>query len=198
MTWWDALKVGGVVIGSLGGGGAIVFALSGFLGRVWADRLKGDIDARLRRLDSRLKHGNFVLQRLAEAEIESITACWRLASKLLPLINSVRPHNSSKDVDALMERAKNLSAGHDKLLDALSEHEPFLPPAITDTINEMTKLARMELTIIQSDEPFEPEWWKDGSENRKEMKALHHQFLGQVKDRLLEIRQTQEAEQEEA
>jgi hypothetical protein len=38
------------------------------LGRM-VDRLKGDIDARLRRLDSALKHHNFLLQRFAEYEL---------------------------------------------------------------------------------------------------------------------------------
>jgi hypothetical protein len=39
MTWDDALKVGLVVIASLGGGAGIVAGFFGFSGRVWADRL---------------------------------------------------------------------------------------------------------------------------------------------------------------
>jgi hypothetical protein len=200
MTAWDVLQVGGIVIASLGGWAVIVLGLAGFIGRIWADRLQGrlqgDIDAKLRRLDSRLTHGNFVLQRLAEAEMEGITACWRLASKLLPLINGVRPPNSSKDVAALMGRANDLSEGHDKLLDELSEHEPFLPAAIRDTLNVMTRIARVELTMVSTDKPFEtPQWWKDGKQNRDEMGAMHGQLLTQVKERLLELRAAQAAEQ---
>lgn len=63
LSWRDALEIGFVVLGSLGGGGAIVLALSGYLGRAWADRfaeeqrldsersltkLRGDVDAGLR------------------------------------------------------------------------------------------------------------------------------------------------------
>jgi hypothetical protein len=35
----DALEVGSVVIASLGGGALLIFAMSNWLGRVWADRL---------------------------------------------------------------------------------------------------------------------------------------------------------------
>lgn len=40
MEWTDVLKVGLVVLGSLGGGGAVVLYLSGWLGNVWATRIQ--------------------------------------------------------------------------------------------------------------------------------------------------------------
>lgn len=39
MTWEDILKIVAGVLASIGGGGAIVFGLSSWLGKVWADRL---------------------------------------------------------------------------------------------------------------------------------------------------------------
>ena len=39
MNWSDALQIGTTVVGSLGGGGLIVFGLSSWLGKVWANRL---------------------------------------------------------------------------------------------------------------------------------------------------------------
>jgi hypothetical protein len=38
MTFAEAWKIAAAIILSLGGGGAIVFALSGYLGKLWADR----------------------------------------------------------------------------------------------------------------------------------------------------------------
>lgn len=38
MNWKDAVTLGTTIVASLGGGGAIVFGLSGYLGRLWADR----------------------------------------------------------------------------------------------------------------------------------------------------------------
>ena len=39
MTFQDAISIGGSIIASLGGGAVIVFALSNWLGKVWAERL---------------------------------------------------------------------------------------------------------------------------------------------------------------
>ena len=38
MTFLDISKIALTIIGSIGGGGAIIFGLSGFLGKLWADR----------------------------------------------------------------------------------------------------------------------------------------------------------------
>ena len=45
MSWQEMLGVGAVVIGSLGGGGVIVLGLSGYLGKLWADRLMESVPA---------------------------------------------------------------------------------------------------------------------------------------------------------
>ena len=39
MSWTDAAQIGATVIASLGGAGALILALSGWLGKVWANRL---------------------------------------------------------------------------------------------------------------------------------------------------------------
>lgn len=39
MMWGDIISVGASVVASLGGGAVLVFALSNWLGKVWADRL---------------------------------------------------------------------------------------------------------------------------------------------------------------
>jgi hypothetical protein len=38
MSIKDAFELGTAIVTSLGGGGLLVFGLSGYLGRVWADR----------------------------------------------------------------------------------------------------------------------------------------------------------------
>jgi hypothetical protein len=38
MTFLDVVKLAGAIMTSLGGAGAILFGLSGFLGKLWADR----------------------------------------------------------------------------------------------------------------------------------------------------------------
>lgn len=71
MIWQEVLAVGASIIASLGGAGIIIFALSGWLGKVWAERVmeteRAAHAARLEELRAELYQKN-------QAEIESIKA----------------------------------------------------------------------------------------------------------------------------
>jgi hypothetical protein len=58
MTFREALEIGSVVVASLGGGAVLIFTMSNWLGRVWADRLmqseRARHDADLEQLRARL------------------------------------------------------------------------------------------------------------------------------------------------
>lgn len=75
MTLQEVLTIGAAVVASLGGGGLIVFCLSSFLGKVWADRLMESERARhnqeLERLRATLSAENekAVAQMRTELEI---------------------------------------------------------------------------------------------------------------------------------
>src|SRR3990170_3393076 len=148
MNWVDAMKIGAVVVASLGGGGGIVLGFSRFIGDKWLQDWKGDIDARLQRLDAALQHRNYLLQRLAEFELEAITECWRAARACLPLINATRPVDSGTDEDNLRVNAANLSEGHNKLIEAIGRHELFLSGPVVETLVAIGRAVRMELSQI--------------------------------------------------
>lgn len=188
MDWVDALQVGAVVIMSLGGGGAIVLGLSHFLGDKWLQDWKGDIDAKLQRLDAALRHRNYVLQRFAEFELEAITECWRAARACLPWINATRPSDSGTEEKVLQANYANLSDAHDKLIDAVGRHEVFLQAAIVETLDGLGHVIRMELSNIRHEEHFTGAWWEDGKKNREEFNALCNTLLEQVKSRASELR----------
>ena len=69
MNWTDALKIGTAVVTSLGGGGLIVFALSGWLGKVWADRL---MERERQTYATELDRLRDSLRRSTEAELRSL------------------------------------------------------------------------------------------------------------------------------
>ena len=188
MEWVDALKVSTLILFSLGGGGGIVLGLSRFLGNKWLQDWKGDIDARLHRLDSLLKHRNYLLQRLAEFELEAITECWRAARACLPLMNATRPYDSGTDENVLQVHFVNLSEGHNKLVDAIGRHEMFLSSALVDMLDAIGRVIRKELSDIRYDEHFTGSWWKDGEENRRAFKQLCDSLLDQVRARAGELR----------
>jgi hypothetical protein len=188
MDWVDALQIGAVVITSLGGGGAIVFGLSRFLGDKWLQDWKGEIDAKLQRLDAGLRHRNYVLQRFAEFELEAVTECWRAARACLPLINATRPFDSGTDEEVLRTNYANLSDAHNKLIEATGRHEVFLSAPIVETLDGIGHVIRTELSNIRHNEYFKGTWWKDGERNRNEFKTLCNTLLKQVKSRAGELR----------
>lgn len=188
MNWRDVLNVSLVVIGSLGGGGLIVFGLSGFLGRIWIDRLKGEIDAKLHRLDALPEHGNFLLQRFAEFELEAITECWRAARACLPLLNATRPYDSGTNEDVLVANAKLLGEAHNVLLAAVGRHEPFLAPAIVEELNAIGYVVRLELSHISHHARFKDTWWEDGEKNRVTLQAHSDALLALVQARMAQLR----------
>lgn len=188
MDWVAALQVGAVVITSLGGGGAIVFGFSRFLGDKWLQDWKGGIDAKLQRLDAALRHRNYVLQRFAEFELEAITECWRFTRACLPLINTTRPLDSGTDEEVLQKNYANLSDAHNKLIDAIGRHEVFLQVAIVETLDGIGHVIRLELSNIRHNEHFKGTWWEDGERNRNEFKTLCNTLLKQVKSRAGELR----------
>ena len=188
MDWTDALKVGAVVIGSLGGGGAIVFGLSGFLGQIWMQRLKGDIDARLQRLDAALSHQNFLLQKFAELELSAIAECWPAARACLPRINATRPHDSGTDEAVLAANAKELADAHNVLIEVTNRHEPFLRTPIVQLLEAIGRVVRLELSNIQHYEHFKGDWWEKGEKNQRELKEHTDALLVLVKARILQLR----------
>ena len=195
MNWRDVLNVALVVISSLGGGGLIVFGLSGFLGRIWTDRLKGEIDAKIHRLDARLEHGNFLLQRFAELELEAITECWRAARACLPALNATRPVDSGTEEAVLAANFNRLSATHNALLSAVGQHEPFWPrkSSSNSTRSDISHDWRCLTSSITSTSRCT--WWEDGEKNRLEVHftAHHDALLALVKARVAELREKAEA-----
>ncbi len=188
MDWVDALKVSTLVLASLGGGGGIVLGLSRFLGEKWLQDWKGEIDATLQRLDAALQHRNYVLQRLAEFELEALTECWRAARACLPLINATRPPDGGIDEDTLRLNFVNLSDGHNKLIEAIGRHEIVLSPSVIETLDAIGRVIRLELSHIRHHEHFRGPWWEEGDKNRGDFQRLCNLLLGQVRDRAAELR----------
>jgi hypothetical protein len=188
MTWTDALQVGTVILAALGGGGAIVVGLSGFIGKIWVDRLKGDIDVKLRRLDAALEHHNFLLRRFAEFELEAITECWRAARACVPLLNSTRAIDSGTDEGILAVRKQELSDAHNALLSTIGRHEPFLPDDVAGKLEAIRRVVALELSNIHHHRHFEGDWWDKGEANQRALKELTDGLLTHVKARANELR----------
>lgn len=161
---------------------------TGVLGNYLLERFKGGLETRLRRLDAVLQHGNFMLQRFAEFELEAITECWRAARACLPLLNATRPEDSGTNEDALQANVARLSDAHNALLTTVGRHEPFLATPMADTLHSIALVVRRELSQINHRPHFVGDWWDQGARNQKELDDLINLLLGMVKVSVVAIR----------
>ena len=207
MTWEDALRVGFVVIGSLGGVSVIVLGLAGWLGKVWADRLaqnqrresekalatlRGEVEGGLKRLDAALGHRSFLMQRFAEMELEGLRECWQKARACLPAINGPRGMNSGTNLDEFRTRTEVLRVAHNSLMESLGNHEPFLPEPVVTLVEQVRQKVNLELLQIGTQEPFTSggdgkDWWDQGHENQKAVNNLTEALKVVVRARVVEL-----------
>ena len=79
MAWFYSALDTTAIIASLGGGGAIVFGLSSYLGKVWADRaLEGE------------KHKYAEMLQTAKSELDKATNCYQVELDSLKLVHTLR------------------------------------------------------------------------------------------------------------
>lgn len=171
----------------------IVWALAGQLGRLWVERFKGDIEAKLKRLEARLSVGNSLLARFNEYELEAIRECGSRARVCVPLLNAVRPMNSGRDRERLVRDANALGDAHNELVRAMSRHEPFLPDDLRDAFDETARLVRLELLQAQSEEAFTSRWWEDALKNQDTGKAQAQALLTLIREHLARLRASAES-----
>ena len=78
MNVTDVLKVAIAVIGSLGGGGVLVLALSSYLGKIWATRILESDRAKYQQLNTELQHNLDVATRRLQIELDTVSLVHKL------------------------------------------------------------------------------------------------------------------------
>jgi hypothetical protein len=203
MSWQDAAQVGTVIVLSLGGGGAIVAGLSGWLGNLFAQRLaerqrlatekelatqRARIDDGLARLDAALEHRNFLLQRLADLELQGLRECWQQTKQCHHHVNGLRPFDCGTDNDALEARLNETRAAHNTLLTKLGEWEPFLLAEFVGPLREARRVIAIELSQANRNR-FNPDgWWEDGHNNRTALDEQIGLMLIALQQRIIALR----------
>jgi hypothetical protein len=169
MDWKDALTLGTAIVTSLGGGGAIVLGLSGYLGRRWADRalekdrseygqLKSKLEADLRNasqfLQAELDKLTLIHKLRTEGEFQRLATMWKNFANLRSAFASL-PHLGHQPVprDA-NQRALYVGERRDEFRRATAstqqsfyEEMVFIPKRIADLAQDTLQLAQKENTI---------------------------------------------------
>ncbi|WP_444956786.1 hypothetical protein [Microbulbifer sp. ZKSA002] len=144
----EVLGISAAILGTLGGGAAIIFGMSNWLGKVWANRLmekeKAQYSKELESIKSsllkdsesykiKLKKSEFIFEKQYEA-----------ASELVALVRQFLPPLSHPDMDwyeACDEIAHNFKSIIDSLERFLSKHGAILDETPKDLLSNAIALA---------------------------------------------------------
>jgi hypothetical protein len=98
MTALDMVKLAGAILGSIGGAGAIIFGLSGFFGKLWADRALEDHRQKYNQLNMQMQH-----------DLDNASKRLQLELDTLGLVHSLRTKEEFSRLSALWKRFANLT-----------------------------------------------------------------------------------------
>jgi hypothetical protein len=98
VTFLDVVKLAGAILVALGGGGGIVFGLSGFLGKLWADRALEDHRHKYNQLSLQMQHDLDIASRRLQIELDA-----------LGLVHSLRTKEEFSHLATLWKKISTLS-----------------------------------------------------------------------------------------
>lgn len=169
----ELFEIASVILLSLGGGGIIVFALSSWLGKVWANRLMAAETAKhsqdLERLRKELSRGlesHKVKLRKSELVFEKE---FEAASQLVALIRGFLPTYRHPHMDwheACKEIAFDLEQIEYGLDGFLSKHGAVLPDEVKEHLGSCTGIAadnKFEITSVE--EMYAPDFAINAADN---------------------------------
>ena len=131
MSWSDTVTIGAFIIASLGGGGAIVLAMSNWFGNIletrYVERLKQEIQQEVESYRTKLKKSEFLFQKEFEA-----------ASQFMWLRRELEPRYRFPDMewyDACREFAAALEKVERELEKFVSMHGAALKQEVLDDLS---------------------------------------------------------------
>jgi len=178
MTPKEILEVAVTVIGSLGGGGLIVFGLSSYLGKLWADRalekqkqeynqlniaFTHQLDLATRRLQIELDALGYLHKLRTESEFEKIRELWRhVASLQAAYFNLPRAGFALVSDDEDLNRKIRIQASHNfskrlsEAYEVWSRELLSIPEDIAKAAEELINIGRFEEAVaLQFPDPYD-------------------------------------------
>lgn len=185
MNVWD---VAGAVIVSVGGGAVLVWGLSSWLGKVWAERilekdranyqtaiskLQHEMEQANRRLQVHLDGALHVHRVQFEAEFAAMKTIWEKTMTARGTMAAVRPTFGIAPIDEtpeqsrarLLGRCRAFSAALEELKDAVFNNSPFISEALHRELLELLRAAQAEETSLRVHRPEEADWYETGEKN---------------------------------
>ena len=205
MTIADAWKVALAVLASLGGGGVIVALLSGWLGKVWAnrlmekdrtqyaaeiERLRSSLDRSNRQVQAELEKTIFVTRVHFETEFKALADIWRHLARVRAAMENLRTavdalspgETRESRLDSRLEIFANVIG---PFIDAVDQQSPFYPIEVYDQLDKLVRLIKSEGTDIQyGQDAFTPEWFIRGRKNFADFLAGVNAVSSLIRERI--------------
>jgi len=202
----EAWETAGAVLASVGGGGAIVVALSGWLGKVWAERilaadrakyareieeLKGSLERTTRILQGEIDKTLFVSKTHFETEFNLLREIWANVSEVRGPMSLLRPMSGYPAGRAQQEEHfsrifETFLAKLDRFRTAVDNNSPFYPQEIFLVLDGLIRIAQGERDdlIHNLDERFGMGWFQRGKENFRAFMLQVDKCSGLIRERL--------------
>jgi len=208
-----ALQYVGAFLVSIGGGTAILFALSSWLGKVWAERIleadrakyslmversKSHFDRVTRQLQAGLEHRVSVSRVQFDVEFAALREIWKFIAEVRRTMFVVRPSESA-DFESQDEELERLKANVGRFIEAqrkftvaIDNNSVFYPIAIYEAVDQLRKRTAQEIGILtiylkENIEPFTDRWYQDGDKAIEDVKRLIEGVEAAIRLRLSEL-----------
>ncbi len=194
------LNIIGSLVWTLGGGAALVWGMSSYLGRIWATRileqdrrkyaeeleavkekhaanltrLNGELEATNRRLQAELDKTIHVSRVQFEVEFTALRDVWRTASAVRSAIAGLRPQTGFAEDDpdaAFLARFNDFVRKFCEFRTAVDDHSPFYTAEVFQKADELIRVAIHEDVACRVQQPRDGEWFRDGAESKHRFMA---------------------------
>ena len=145
-----AFEIATAILFSIGAGGAIVFAFSSWLGKVWANRIlekeKLEYSEMLANISQRLDFQLHSSKAVFDAEFQIYRELWDAANKLKHIALNIRPWHGQSEMttEQIDTNYKYLQQELDAFDLFVNNHKPFFAPAIFDALSQLQNAASIE------------------------------------------------------
>lgn len=177
MSAYDVWKVAGAVIASLGGGGVIVLGLSGYLGRIWAERglekqkqeyaqlniaFTHQLDLASKQVQIELDKVGHLHKLRIDSEFQKLGALWKSMARLRFAFSGLPREHDDQASNKEARHQSNINASNrfferwKEAFELWNEEALAIPKDIFGVATELLSIANDEVTLVlEHKDPFD-------------------------------------------
>lgn len=205
----EILRTVGSVLFSIAGGGAIVFALSSWLGKVWANRIlesdktkyqtaleeakakyHREVEEQLHLLRDRIERRQFIHRLQFETEFRAYVTLWKrlifaqsAALDLRPMFDHYKPGQTVEE--RKIERLNNFGEHVHKFKVYYLKARPFLAPGVFEASRELFRKLHGEALSYQFTDPLKTDdYWTKAEANANQINEHVELICNAIRERI--------------